>query len=138
MVETDNPNYLRLWYLVASPEEIRVEVTNRVLYINKNNEIKASVSLELSEAGILGIMLPPLDSRPDDNIVNRYDYVLCAVAKMADRSLQARTLAEELYGHAYLYIRGLPYLHERGLLGKGLDPNGFVNRYILRILNRRY
>jgi len=57
---------------------------------------------------------------------------------MTDKSFQAQTLAEELYGHAYLYVQGLPYLHERGSGGEGLDLERFVNRYTMLIRARRY
>jgi len=136
-VETDNLNYLRLWYLVTSPQEIVVSVTDTVFYINKKNEIRVRYIAKLGERGYLGIFLPPLTSRSDNNIVNVEDYILCAVANINDKSLQAQTLAEELYGHAYLYLRGLPYLHETGPSGRRIDPEGFVNRYIMRILKRR-
>jgi RHS repeat-associated protein len=136
-IETENLNYLRLWYLVASPQEIIVSIADRVLFVNKSNEIKASSILFLKNLGAKGIFLPPRNAANEDPLVNYYDSIVCAVLPSNDKSEIGRTLAHELYGHAFLYIRGLPYRHEKGKAG-GLDPNGFVNKYILRIENRGY
>jgi len=138
-IKTDNTNYIALMQLVDSPQKIMVSVTDKVVYIDRRNEIKAGIILRLLEdLKAPGIMLPPRHGRKDDIIVNVKDYILCAVANMTDKSFQAQTLAEELYGHAYLYVQGLPYLHERGSGGEGLDLERFVNRYTMLIRARRY
>ena len=138
-IKTDNTNYIALMQLVDSPQKIMVSVTDKVIYIDRRNEIKAGIILRLLEdLKAPGIMLPPRHGRKDDIIVNVKDYILCAVANMTDKSFQAQTLAEELYGHAYLYVQGLPYLHERGSGGEGLDLERFVNRYTMLIRARRY
>jgi len=138
-IRTDNTNYIALMQLVDSPQKIMVSVTDKVVYADRRNEIKAGIILRLLEdLKAPGIMLPPRHGRKDDIIVNVKDYILCAVANMTDKSFQAQTLAEELYGHAYLYVQGLPYLHERGSGGEGLDLERFVNRYTMLIRARRY
>ena len=138
-IRTDNTNYIALMQLVDSPQKIMVSVTDKVVYADRRNEIKAGIILRLLEdLEAPGIMLPPRHGRKDDIMVNVKDYILCAVANMTDKSFQAQTLAEELYGHAWLYVQGLPYLHEPGSQGSGLDKNGFVNRYIGLITERKY
>ncbi|MBC7360812.1 MAG: hypothetical protein H5U06_00770 [Candidatus Aminicenantes bacterium] len=135
--ETDNLNYLRLWYLVSSPQEIVVSVTDRVSYIDRRNEIKASIITPLQETGIQGLTVFPSDGRPEAVNVHYRDYILCAISPFLDKSAMGMTLAHELYGHAFLYVRNRPFQHELGKTG-GFDPQGYVNRYIMRIEERRY
>ncbi|MDD8019788.1 MAG: RHS repeat-associated core domain-containing protein [Acidobacteriota bacterium] len=137
-IRTDNTNYIALMQLVDSPQKIMVSVTDKVVYVDRRSEIKASIVLDLAKQETRGIMLPPRHGRKNDIMVNVKDYILCAVANMTDKSFQAQTLAEELYGHAWLYVQGLPFLHERGSQGGGLDKNGFVNKYIGLIKERKY
>jgi len=92
------------------------------------------IILELAKQGTQGIMLAPRHGQKEDIMVNIKYYG----ANISDESIQAQTLAHELYGHAWLYIQGLPYLHEPGSQGSGLDKNGFVNRYIGLITERKY
>ena len=136
-VETDNLNYLRLWYLIASPQEIVVAVTDRVTYIDRSRGIKSSIIIPLRETGIQGLTIFPSEGRQEAIYVHNKDYILCAIFPFLDKSIMGMALAHELYGHAYLYIRNLPFQHEFGKSG-GLDPEGFVNSYIRRIERGRY
>ena len=128
-VETDNLNYLRLWYLIASPQEIVVAVTNKISFYDKSENIYRSLTLE--ESGWQGFTVMPKKGRSASIAVHNEQYILCAVAAFENKSKQALALAHELYGHAYLYLNMKPFLHES-------DPNGFVNSYIRRIEKRRY
>jgi len=136
-IDTDNLNYLRLWYLVGSEQEVVVSVTDRVLYIDSRSEIKASIITSLGETGMQAVTIYPRHGREEAINVHNKDYILCAVSSFLGQSEKARALAHELYGHAYLYIRNKAFRHEPGTLG-GWDPKGEVNTYIIRIEERRY
>ncbi|RFT15311.1 MAG: YD repeat protein [Candidatus Saccharicenans subterraneus] len=127
--ETDNPNYLRLWYLIASPQEIVVSVTENISFYDKSENIYRTLPLE--ENSWQGFTVTPRKGRTESIAVHNKPYILCAIAPFENKSKEALALAHELYGHAFLYLRMKPFLHEG-------EPNGFVNSYIRRIEKRGY
>jgi hypothetical protein len=126
-IETENLNYLRLWYLVASPQEVVVSITQVVSFYDKG----FYRNLQLEENGWQGITITPKNGRGENIAVHDESYILCAVAFFKNKAKQALVLAHELYGHGYLYVSMKPFLHES-------DPNAFVNSYIKRIERGRY
>jgi len=136
--KTNNPNFESLKELINSEIEFRVTVVDRVEYLDKENNYKVKW-LQLGE-GFNGLTIFPKKGRAT-KFVHDSESIRVAVARAFyanDSSAQARTLAHELYGHAYLYFKGGAYLHEMRKDMKGLNPDGKVNKYIDAIENRNY
>jgi hypothetical protein len=135
-VETDNQNYLSLRRLVKSPVEVNVALVDRVPFQEKEGDAYRRRDLLFTYnpdyGGFIGLTIFPKSGRAAD-AVHDGDGLLVRVGRRVlrdHRSEQARTLAEELYGHAYLYIFGFPFQHEW--------EGGFVNDYINKIRARKY
>jgi len=135
-IRTDNTNYIALRYLVDSAQEVRVNITNKVSFFDKQyNSVNET---PLGYDGLQGLTIYPREGRPEAVGVHDEKFILCAVGPMNNKSKQARALAHELYGHVYLYISNKAFLHELNESKTGADPNGFVNKYIDKIEKRRY
>jgi len=135
-IKTDNTNYISLRYLVDSAQEVRVKIINKVSFFDK--QYNSANETPLGYDGLQGLTIYPREGRPEAVGVHDEKYILCAVGPMNDKSKQARALAHELYGHAYLYVSNKAFLHELNESKTGADPNGFVNKPIDNIGNRRY
>jgi RHS repeat-associated protein len=132
-IETDNQLYESLKTLVGSDSIVRVALVDRAFYETMVGQNYVNKELPLGY-GWNGVTIFPKYGRAAIMVHDGND-ILIRVARLFfrnDKSEQARTLAEELYGHAYLYIRGLPFQHE--LPGE----RGNVNSYINRIRERKY
>jgi RHS repeat-associated protein len=135
--KSDDPNFISLKALVSSSQEVVVSAVDSVPYLDASRDY-AEVWAHVGH-GSPGFTIFPRNGRPSP-MVRDSDSLLVVVARKYYRdkeSEQARTLAHELYGHAYLYISGLPFLHDL-TPDKRWDPNGFVNRYTDQITQRRY
>jgi len=135
--KSDDLNFLSLKALVGSSQEVVVSAVDSVPYLDATRDYAESwVHVGY---GTPGFTITPKNGRLSP-MVRDSDSLLVVVARKHYRNMeseQARTLAHELYGHAYLYVSGLPFLHDL-TPDRRLDPNGFVNRYTDRITQRRY
>jgi len=117
--------------LIVNAINLKQDIKN----IKSYNSVK---QMPLRHTGLQGLTIYPREGRPEAVGVHDEKYILCAVGPMNDKSKQARALAHELYGHAYLYVSNKAFLHELNESKTGADPNGFVNKPIDNIGNRRY
>ena len=125
-VSSDNPNFISLQELIRSDQVVEISLADKVSFIGKDGtEYKdmAFVYYPKDASGFFGIVLTPKKGRPASTVHDGKG-ILVVVADSALKEYpleQTRTLAEELYGHAYLYIIGCPFLHEkRRRIGKQL------------------
>jgi RHS repeat-associated protein len=138
-VQSDNSNFNSLKSLVGSNQQIEVSITDMISFTDRSSGTKYK-NIAIGN-GINGIVISPQKGRSDAVVVHDSDSLLVAVARSFYRyapSLQAKVLAHELYGHAYLYISNKPFQHELTADRKGTDTNGFVNQYIWKIEERKY
>ncbi len=132
-IKSDNLNFISLKELVKSSQEIIVALVDRAFFQEMKEGVYEKQELHLGY-GWNGLVIFPKNGWPA-SAVHDGRSILVRVARSffgKDDPEQARTLAEELYGHAFLYTLGAPFRHE--LPGK----DGFVNSYINRIRERKY
>ena len=139
-INTNNENYESLKTLVGSDSVIRVMLSDSVscqTQEGKNVRFVFSnrIDKEDPEAvnGFLGLTTYPMGGRPATYVHDGTDIRVYAARRLLrDRKAeQARTLAEELYAHAFLYITGKPFEHE-------LAGSGPVNALVNKIRERKY
>ena len=134
-IKSDNLNFISLKELVQSSQEFVVSLADSVNYLDATQNYK-SAYLPLRDA-YSGATVTPKNGRKAPMVRDSASILVAVSRRALDKSEQARTLAHELYGHAYLYNAGLPFLHDITPAG-GYDKNGFVNRYIYNIQKRKY
>jgi RHS repeat-associated protein len=139
-VTTDNGNYESLKTLVASDSVVRVALVDSVSCQTQEGEnLRFVFSNRIDEDnpeainGFVGLTVFPKGGRPASYVHDGTDIRVYAARRLLkDRKAdQARTLAEELYAHAFLYITGKPFEHE-------LNGSGPVNTLINKKRERKY
>jgi RHS repeat-associated protein len=140
-IETNNENYESLKTLVGLDSVVRVSLVDRPSYQTAEGKNEAPlftcridiVAGEKIISGWFGLTVFPKGGRPAGYVHGGSDirvYVARGVLRN-EKSEQARTLAEELYGHAFLYVTGKPFEHE-------FTRDGYVEAYIDKIRRRKY
>jgi hypothetical protein len=138
-VQSDNPNFNSLKGLIGSNQQIDVSIIDTVSLTDRSSGTYYK-DLPIGN-GINGMMIAPKNGRSEAIAFHDSDSLLVVVAKSfysGNKSMQAKILAHELYGHAFLYISNKPFQHELSADRKGLDRNGSVNQYINKIEERKY
>lgn len=138
---SDNDNFESLNKLITSSQVVEISVADSTQALAKVGDKYLEKWVRCSNEKE-GIMIPPQNGRPSPwmRIGNTKNLLVLVGRTRGDSSRlseQARTMAHELYGHAFLYISGLPFLHDVTPQGQW-DPNGFVNKYIDKIAARKY
>lgn len=135
-IQTDNENYNSLAYLCSLSQEIYVSIAGDISFMDATSG--KTYSTPLSENGVNGITIFPKTGRSGATVVHDGINILVVVARDQSNSKQAKTMAHELYGHAYLYMSKKPFLHEMNSSGTDALPDGYVNSYIRKIEEKKY
>ncbi len=134
-----NENYHLLQTLVESDFVIIVSITDSATFLDRT-QCDRETTIEIGE-GFPGLLVTPKNGRKESVVVHPGTELLIFVADLYyanNKSEQIKTLAEELFGHTFLYVTGQPFLHELTPSRTGKDPDGFVNKWIDRIRSWRY
>ncbi|MCG7853846.1 MAG: RHS repeat-associated core domain-containing protein, partial [Methanosarcinaceae archaeon] len=132
-VRSDSLNFISLEEVIKSDQVVEISMADKVSFLGKDGtEYNYPFVYSPGLGGFYGITLTPKNGRPSSTVHDgKGIHIYIANSTLKDYPAeQAKTLAEELYGHAYLYIIGAPFQHEQ----KG----GFVNNYTKAIRERKY
>jgi len=106
-IQSKNSNFNALKRLVNSDMLIQIHASNDVTYYNNGSNQKQYLPLNENWSGMT--VFPNSSDAP---CVNMSNIISIYVSTDVSVSEAARTLAHELYGHAFLYTLGLPYIHD--------------------------
>lgn len=140
-IKTSNENFESLKTLVGISTVINVSLVDRPSYQTQDGKKESPlftfrvdiIDGERVVSGFIGLTVYPKGGRPAGFVHDGNDIRVFVARRVLrnDKSEQARSLAEELYGHAFLYVTGRPFEHE-------FTRNGFVDGYIDKIRRRKY
>ena len=140
-IKTSNENYESLKTLVGTNTVINVSLVDRPSYQTQDGKKESPlftfrvdiVDEERIVSGFTGLTVYPIGGRPAGFVHDGNDIRVFVARRVLrnEKSEQAKSLAEELYGHAFLYVTGKPFEHE-------FTRDGFVDGYIDKIRRRKY